>query len=105
MDNQAPPRISAIVCTCNNAGSLEATLLSLAKQELPSTIGHEVLIVDNNSTDSTVSVARKFTEQPNSIFRYIFEPTQGLSFARNRGAKEARGEIVAFLDDDAIADL
>jgi glycosyltransferase involved in cell wall biosynthesis len=76
----------------------------LARQELPPDVGYEVLVVDNNSSDDTAAVARKFTEQPSSIFRYVFEPAQGLSFARNRGTKEARGEIVAFIDDDAIAD-
>lgn len=98
------PKISAVVCTCNNARSLEATLASLAKQQFPPVAGYEVWIVDNNSSDDTATVARKFTECEGSVFRCVFERAQGLSFARNRGTKEARGEVIAFIDDDAVAD-
>lgn len=62
----------------------------------------EVLIVDNNSSDATRQVAQQYTSRlPN--FKYIFEGTQGLSRARNRGFREALGKYVAYLDDDAKA--
>src|SRR6185295_15191242 len=69
---QTAPRLSAIVCTCNNARSLEGTLESLTHQELPPGVGYEVLIVDNNSTDDTAAVAQRFAS-PDSRFRYVFE--------------------------------
>ncbi len=63
----------------------------------------EVIIVDNNSTDNSADIASSFCEK-NSHFKLIHETAQGLSNARNRGWKDARGDYVAFLDDDARAD-
>lgn len=83
---------------------LEATLESLARQILPTGVGYEVIVVDNNSTDDTAQVAEKFTSRTSPPFRYVVEKIQGLCTTRNRGIAESRGEIVAFLDDDAIAD-
>ena len=62
----------------------------------------EVLIIDNNSTDDTRTVAEEFVQRQSS-FKYVCEAMQGLSHARNRGIKEARGHIVAYIDDDAKA--
>lgn len=96
------PKLSVVVCTYNRAGLLEGCLKSLAEQSADIS-GYEVIVVDNNSTDKTQEVANSFIKKyPN--FRYVKEPEQGLSHARNRGVKEARGEIVAFIDDDAIAE-
>ncbi len=55
----------------------------------------ETLVIDNASTDDTQSVATKLPVQ------YHLEPTIGLSHARNRGAKEAKGEWLCYIDDDA----
>jgi len=61
-----------------------------------------VIIVNNNSTDSTQQIAESFCEEcPN--FRVVREEKQGLSHARNRGWREAAGEYVAYIDDDAKA--
>lgn len=62
----------------------------------------EVLIVDNNSSDDTPAVARRFTERY-ANFRYVKELAQGLSHARNRGVREAHAPFVAYIDDDARA--
>jgi len=61
----------------------------------------EVLVIDNNSSDHTREVVESFS--PPFPLHYIFEPVQGLSHARNRGWKEAKGQYVAYLDDDATA--
>lgn len=94
------PILSIVVCTYNRSDWLRSCLSSLEPQCMDGTV--EVLIIDNNSTDATSSIAHDFTERlPN--FKYIFEGTQGLSHARNRGIKEALGQIVAYIDDDAKA--
>ena len=94
--------ISVAVCTYNRSDVLPKCLESLVNQSV-GTEHLEVLIIDNNSTDDTKKIATDFCEKHN-IFRYIFEEKQGLSHARNRAIAEAKGEYLAYIDDDAIAD-
>ncbi len=97
----AGPRLSVVVCTYNRAALLGECLASLAGQTSDASV-FEVIIVDNNSRDETEAVAQRFcTRAPN--FRYVVETEQGLSHARNRGLAEARGNFVAYIDDDAKA--
>lgn len=95
------PVISAVICTYNRAHILEGAIESLIHQDADPEL-FEILVIDNNSSDNTAEIAKKFENYEN--FRYIFEPKQGVSRARNRGCKEARGEYIAYLDDDAKAD-
>jgi glycosyltransferase involved in cell wall biosynthesis len=90
--------ISVVVCTFNRAGLLEISLQSLSNQLLEDS-GYEVIVADNNSTDNTRQVVSKFRHSLTNL-RYCFEAKQGLSYARNRGWQEARGEYVAYIDDD-----
>ena len=94
----AMPLISAIICTHNREQYLGAAIDSLLSQTLDN---YEVIVVDNASTDGTAAVAK--ARLGDSRVRYIHEPTLGLSTARNCGAAAAKGEIVAYLDDDAEA--
>lgn len=96
--------ISVILCTFNRCTSLASTLESIAASQIPEEIEWEVLVVDNNSTDQTREVVESFCLRYQGRFRYIFELQQGLSFARNAGVREARGQILAFTDDDVIVD-
>jgi glucosyl-dolichyl phosphate glucuronosyltransferase len=98
------PTISVVVCTHNRAALLRQALDSLAGQTLDRT-RYEVVVVNNGSTDETPTVVRAFqvTEHQCSL-RLVDEPTLGLGHARNTGWKAARGEYVAFMDDDAKAD-
>ena len=92
--------ISVILCTYNRCQSLATALTSLAAQVLPDSIDWEVIIVDNNSRDQTRAVVDGFWRQNPERFRYLMEPQQGKSFALNRGIREARGNVLAFTDDD-----
>ena len=95
---------SVLVCTYNRAEMLAASLRSLAQLSVPPEFAWEVLIVDNNSTDNTRGVAEAFAAEFPGRFRYVFESRQGKSFALNTAIREARGEILAFTDDDATVD-
>jgi glycosyltransferase involved in cell wall biosynthesis len=97
-------KISVILCTYNRCGSLAKTLSSVAASILPQSVEWEVLVVDNNSTDQTRVVAGEFQKEFQGRFRYLFEPQQGKSFALNKGVREARGDVLAFLDDDVIVE-
>ena len=94
----ADPKISAIICTHNRDRYLGAAIDSLLDQDF---CDYEVLVIDNASTDGT----RKRVEArlPHPRLAYLYEPTLGLSTARNTGARAARGSIICYLDDDAEA--
>jgi len=94
---------SVIVCTFNRAKFIEPLFKSLRCQEGIAPADYEIVFVDNNSTDDTKATVDELSTVPGPKVRYCLEPRQGLSFARNRGAREARGEIIAFIDDDATA--
>jgi glucosyl-dolichyl phosphate glucuronosyltransferase len=96
--------ITVLVCTFNRCGSLKKALDSVLSQVLPESVTWEVLVVDNNSTDQTREVVENYCRRYPERVRYIFEPNQGLSRARNAGIHEAQGDIIAFTDDDVIAE-
>jgi glycosyltransferase involved in cell wall biosynthesis len=96
--------VTAIICTFNRCATLGATLEGLAASQMPADVTWEVLVVDNNSTDQTREVAEDFCRRYPHIFRYIFEPRSGKSYAANTGVKTARGEAFAFIDDDVTVD-
>lgn len=95
-----PISLSVVLCTYNNADSLDKTLAQLDKQQFETNIQIEYLIIDNNSSDNTADIVEQYCEK-NSSFIYIFEANQGLSHARNTGALRAKGEYLLFTDDDA----
>ena len=97
-------KITVILCTYNRCQSLAKALESVAASELPSGVEWEVLVVDNNSRDQTRDVVEDFCRRYPGCFRYLFEPQQGLCAARNAGIRDARGEIVAFTDDDVTVE-
>jgi glycosyltransferase involved in cell wall biosynthesis len=96
--------ITVILCTFNRCRSLAQALHSVAASQLPGSVAWEVLVVDNNSSDQTRDVVEDFCRRYPDRFRYLFEPQQGLSNARNSGVREARGDILAFVDDDVTVE-
>jgi glucosyl-dolichyl phosphate glucuronosyltransferase len=94
--------ISVVVCTYNRVSSLRKTLESLGQMLVPPDLTWELIVVDNNSTDDTRVVVGDFTRTSGLNVRYVFEPKQGLSHARNAGVANSTGEIVAFIDDDVL---
>lgn len=95
--------LSVIICTYNRDKYLRETLERLAANTYRG--DWELLLINNNSTDSTADICRSFAEQyPSVPFRYMVETNQGLSYARNRGMHEAKGDWLVFLDDDAFVE-
>ena len=92
---------SIIVCTYNRAESLKDTLAALAALKAKPDFEWEVLVVDNNSRDHTRQVVEA-AQHDWPRLRYVFEPAQGLSHARNRGIAESTGEVILFTDDDVL---
>ena len=97
-------KFSVVVCTFNRSESLRRMLKSLQEIVIPDHLSCEVIVVDNNSNDDTRLVFEEVGKDFGSKIRYVLEDMKGLSHARNRGVKEASGEIIAFTDDDVIVD-
>lgn len=94
----AGPALSATaaICTRERPDDLMRALAALAALDPPA----PVLVIDNcPATDQTRRVVERFAG-----VRYVMEPAKGLDNARNRALREAQTEIVAFIDDDAVAD-
>lgn len=102
-------KLSVILCTYNRADLLAQVLDALKEQYIDFSTKHnshafvEVMIVDNNSTDTTKSLIEGYQSKDFPL-RYEFEGAQGLSYARNRGVESATGEFIAFIDDDIYLD-
>ena len=96
--------ISIAVCTHNRSQSLKRLLESLRCTSIPVDFDWELVVVDNNSTDDTRNIANEFGRLSALPGRYIFEPRQGLAYARNRAMSAAAGDIIVFTDDDCIVD-
>jgi len=93
---------SVCICTYNGAARIGMVIEALAAQTQPIETW-ELLVVDNASTDGTAdSVNRLIKEKLAAYARVVHEERPGLSFARAKAAREARGEIICFLDDDNI---
>lgn len=94
-------RITVVIPTFNRALQLKQCLESLTVQTL-SDKEYEVIVVDDSSTDNTF-VEYSRLNLPAS-FKYIKQQHGGSSAARNKGAREAKGELILFFDDDVVAD-
>lgn len=92
--------VSIIICTYNRVHSLYRTLKSLSAMSGPASFAWEVLVVDNNSKDDTNNTVALFSREASIDVRYVFEERQGLNYARNAGVKQAKGDLLFFLDDD-----
>lgn len=98
----AQPLISLVICTYNRDKYILQALQSISAQVFDKSL-FELVVIDNNSSDKTASIVQNFiAANPGLNAHYIFEANQGLSFARNRGWKEAKAPVVSYVDDDAI---
>lgn len=93
------PRTSVVVATRERAGQLARALDSLLAQDHPD---FEIVVVDNAPVTGATQdlVEHKYGER----VRYVREPVPGLAVAHNRGISVADGTVIAFTDDDVIAD-
>ncbi|MFQ6117871.1 MAG: glycosyltransferase family 2 protein [Candidatus Bipolaricaulia bacterium] len=93
MNSAKRTRVSVVIPALNEGEEIELCLESLRKQRFRE---FEVIVVDNGSTDDTEEIAQRYG------CRVVHEARQGVSFARQRGFEEARGEIVASTDADTV---
>ncbi|MGD9344417.1 MAG: glycosyltransferase [Candidatus Aminicenantes bacterium] len=92
--------VSVIICT-HNRSSFLLELLSSFKDQTVSPSEYELIVIDNASSDNTKEVVCNASRDLRNL-RYFYEPELGISRARNTGVKNAKGDIIAFIDDDAL---
>ena len=94
--------LSVILCTYNRERYIYNVLKSVADGTLPRD-RYEIVLVDNNCTDNTRGECNRFMgDYPDVTLRYCVEKEQGLSYARNCGIRNASGEVLVYVDDDAL---
>jgi glycogen(starch) synthase len=91
------PRVSVVINTYNRAASLHNTLQAMPRQNYPN---FEVIVVNGPSTDHTLQTLEKHS----AAIRVGSCAERNLSISRNVGIEMARGQFVAFIDDDAVPD-
>lgn len=97
------PEISILLCTYNRAAQLPQVLASLVGAEADG-LCRELVVVDDGSSDDTRAVVEAAAARSPVVIRYVREDGVGVAGARNRCLREARGEWLAFFDDDQIAE-
>lgn len=105
MTMEKAPLVSVVVCAFNEEKLIHSCLAGLAKQTYPFK-KYEVLIIDDESTDNTFDIVSDFIkglEDGSPHVRLVRIQHGGLSVARNAGIQLSNGEIIAFIDGDAVA--
>jgi glycosyltransferase involved in cell wall biosynthesis len=96
--------VSVILATRNRAALLAETLDALAKQRWPRD-RFEIVVADNGSTDDTRILVESFARADDTpVVRYLFVAEPGKSHAVNAALRFARGDVLAFTDDDVLPD-
>ncbi len=96
------PFVSIVICTQNRAEALKKYALnSILKLDYPN---YEVVIVDDASKDKTQEILKEFKDKTKNLTIVKNNKARGLCYVRNLGVKYSKGEIIAFTDDDCIAD-
>jgi glycosyltransferase involved in cell wall biosynthesis len=96
------PDLSIVIPTYNRPADLELVIDALMRQQTGG-VSYEVIVADNNSGEDTRAVVdRALARGTPAPLRYVREPRQGVSYARNTGVSIARSPLIAFLDDDGV---
>lgn len=97
------PHVTVCVCTFKRPGRLPALLAALAGQRTDDRFTVSIVVVDNDGLRSAADPVAAFRSTPGACeVTYDAEPVQNIALARNRAVDAARGEYVAFIDDDEL---
>lgn len=100
--------VSICIATFHRPEGLARLLEGLEHQRFSSRqdVDIEIVVVDNDSEGSAAEVAARASHTTKWVLKYVIEPTQGISYARNRGVAESNpaSDFLAFIDDDEVPD-
>jgi succinoglycan biosynthesis protein ExoM len=94
------PHITVCVCTFQRPELLQCLLRELERQQTDGRFTFSIVVADNDSQRSARPVADEFAARSHIELIYCHEPRQNVSLARNRAIEHARGDYIAFIDDD-----
>lgn len=94
--------ISIVIANYNGEYYLKTCLTSLLKSSFIT--DYEILIIDNNSTDTSVEIIKEFQKKDSNIKLLKNKSNRGVPFSRNKAIKKAKGDILVFLDNDTKVD-
>lgn len=98
--SKADIEVSVVIPAYNEEKYIENCLFSLLKSEQKTRVSYEVIVVDNNCSDATVDIAKKFAAGMN--LRIVHEKRPGRGVARARGFEESFGKIILSADSDTV---
>lgn len=96
------PGISIVICTFNGEKRLPETLNHISRLKARRGLSWEVIVIDNASTDNTSNLAQEVWQSGGNTvpFSLLYQPQQGLTYAREMALREAKFEFILFCDDD-----
>jgi succinoglycan biosynthesis protein ExoM len=92
--------ITVCICTLQRQALLRRLLAELARQETNGRFTFSAVVTDNDAAESARQTVAEFVAGSSLEVRYCVEPRRSISFARNKALELARGDLVAFIDDD-----
>ncbi len=95
------PYVSVVIPTWNRADVVADCVEAVLAQDYP-TERYELIVVDDGSTDGAAALLDPIAESRPDRFRLVRQDHRGLNAGRNNGIEHARGELIAYLDDDAL---
>lgn len=98
------PHISICLCTFKRPVLLRNLLREIASMETAGEFEFSVVVADNDPAESARNVIAEYKEHSSIEITYVAEPRRSISFARNKSLEPARGDYVAFIDDDEYPD-
>lgn len=94
------PHVTVCVCTYKRSGLLSRLLDGLSTQETDGLFMFSIVVVDNDQLETSKPVVEEFTATSPVEVAYCVEPRQSIALARNKAIENAKGDFVAFIDDD-----
>ncbi len=95
-----PKHISVCICTYKRPHLLKRLLSELRVQDTGGLFTYSIVIADNDELQSAEAVTLDFAAESHIEIRYCVEPRQNIALARNKAVENARGDFLAFIDDD-----
>lgn len=98
------PHICVCICTFKRPDLLSRLLSRLETQETDGLFEYSIIVVDNDRFRSARDTVGAYADQSRMEMRYYVEPEQNIALARNKAVENARGNLIAFIDDDEFPD-